>query len=223
MSSKSIVVNALTFARVPLIFLWAVFAVWEELVAGGPNGGPAPTLAVLASIAMLLSGLTDLWDGQLARKWNVVSTLGKMADPLMDKVFYLVAFPVLVWQSVHSGAGEVQSLALLALTILYLLRDTWVTFLRSVAAMFGADVSAMWIGKVRTALSFPGAGWIYAWLCFRAFAPFRADNALVNVVWPASVLFVEALLAVLTIASLVVYTRAYASYLKRALEQIEDL
>jgi phosphatidylglycerophosphate synthase len=166
---------------------------------------------------MLLSGLTDLWDGWLARRWNVVSTLGKMADPLMDKVFYLVAFPVLVWISCHSGLGDRFTLSLLSLTVLYLLRDTWVTFMRSVGTMYGADVAAMWLGKVRTALSFPGAGWIYAYLCFRRFEPFRADNALVNFVWPASVFAVEALLAALTLASLFTYTRAYMGYLRRAM------
>ena len=224
MSRKSLFVNALTFARVPLIFLWAVFAVWQELDAGSSGAsGPSVLLAVLASLGMLLSGLTDLWDGKLARQWGVVSALGKMADPLMDKVFYLVAFPVLVWHAAHSGAGELQTLSLLALTVLYLLRDTWVTFLRSVGTMYGADVGAMWLGKVRTALSFPGAGWIYAYLCFRWFEPFRADNTLVNVVWPASVLFVEAFLAALTFVSLVTYTRAYMPYLKRALERKENL
>ena len=224
MSKKSLFVNALTFARVPLIFLWAAFAIWQELDAScGGRHEPSVTLAVLASLGMLLSGLTDLWDGRLARQWGVVSTLGKMADPLMDKVFYLVAFPVLVWHSSHSGAGELQTLSLLGLTVLYLLRDTWVTFLRSVGTMYGADVGAMWLGKVRTALSFPGAGWIYAYLCFRWFGPFRADNALVNVIWPASVLFVEAFLAVLTFVSLVTYTRSYMPYLKRALERKENL
>lgn len=224
MSRKSLFVNALTFARVPLIFLWAVFAVWQELDAGSSGAsGPSVLLAVLASLGMLLSGLTDLWDGKLARQWGVVSALGKMADPLMDKVFYLVAFPVLVWHAAHSGAGELQTLSLLGLTVLYLLRDTWVTFLRSVGTMFGADVAAMWLGKVRTALSFPGAGWIYAYLCFRRFEPFRADNVLVNVIWPASVLLVEAFLAVLTLVSLVTYTRAYMPYLKRALERKENL
>jgi len=223
-SKKSLFVNALTFARVPLIFLWAAFAIWQELdaVCGGRHG-PSVTLAVLASLGMLLSGLTDLWDGKLARQWGVVSALGKMADPLMDKVFYLVAFPVLVWHSSHSGAGELQTLSLLGLTVLYLLRDTWVTFLRSVGTMYGADVGAMWLGKVRTALSFPGAGWIYAYLCFRWFGPFRADNALVNVIWPTSVLLVEAFLAVLTFVSLVTYTRSYMPYLKRALERKENL
>ena len=224
MSKRALFVNALTFARVPLIFLWAAFAIWQELDAScGGRHEPSVTLAVLASLGMLLSGLTDLWDGLLARRWNVVSTLGKMADPLMDKVFYLVAFPVLVWHSSHSGAGELQTLSLLGLTVLYLLRDTWVTFLRSVGTMYGADVGAMWLGKVRTALSFPGAGWIYAYLCFRWFGPFRADNALVNVIWPAGVLFVEAFLAVLTFVSLVTYTRSYMPYLKRALERKENL
>ena len=224
MSKKALFVNALTFARVPLIFLWAGFAVWQELDAAcGGRQSPSLTLAVLASLGMLLSGLTDLWDGRLARQWGVVSTLGKMADPLMDKVFYLVAFPVLVWHAAHSGAGELQTLALLGLTILYLLRDTWVTFLRSVGTMYGADVGAMWLGKVRTALSFPGAGWIYVYLCFRWFDFLRVDNTLANVVWPASVLFVEAFLAVLTLVSLVTYTRAYMPYLKRALERKENL
>lgn len=216
--SRAVIVNALTFARVPLIFLWAVFAVWGELsVTDGGVRSPSALLAALASLSMLLSGLTDLWDGRLARQWNVVSRLGKMADPLMDKVFYLVAFPVLVWLSAHSGAGEVQTLSLLALTVLYLLRDTWVTFLRSVGALYGADVGAMWLGKVRTAVSFPGAGWVYAYLCFRWFEPFRADNALVNDVWPISVLAVEAFLAALTLISLVTYTRSYMPYLKKAL------
>jgi phosphatidylglycerophosphate synthase len=223
-SKKALFVNALTFARVPLIFLWAAFAIWQELDAAcGGRHAPSLTLAVLASLGMLFSGLTDLWDGKLARQWGVVSALGKMADPLMDKVFYLVAFPVLVWHAAHSGAGELQTLSLLGLTVLYLLRDTWVTFLRSVGTMYGADVGAMWLGKVRTALSFPGAGWIYVYLSFRWFDFLRVDNTLVNVVWPMSVMFVEALLAVLTFVSLVTYTRAYMPYLKRALERKENL
>ena len=220
MIRRSAIVNALTFSRVPLIFLWAAFAVWEEYARCGSGGtSTLATLAALASFAMLLSGLTDLWDGRLARQWGVVSRLGKMADPLMDKVFYIVAFPVLLWLACHSGAGEAHTMPLLALTVLYLLRDTWVTFMRSVGAMYGADVGAMWLGKVRTALSFPGAGWIYLYLSFRLIEPFRADNALVNVVWPASVFAVEALLAVLTLVSLVTYTRSYMPYLRMALEQ----
>ena len=221
MSRKSIFVNALTFARVPLIFLWAAFAVWAELAYGGESARPwcdwRFALVVAAGLCMLLSGMTDLWDGKLARRWNVVSTLGKMADPLMDKVFYLVAFPVLAWQTAHRGLGDAMEQSVLWLTVLYLLRDTWVTFMRSVGTMFGADVGAMWLGKVRTALSFPGAGWVY---CYLALSPMVAcESPWVTCAWPASVLFVEGFLAVLTLVSLVTYTRAYMPYLKRALER----
>ncbi len=216
MSSRSAAVNALTFARVPLIFIWAVLAVLQELHADPVSGGSF-WLAFAAGMFMLLSGLTDLWDGQLARKWNVVSTLGKMADPLMDKVFYLVAFPVLAWQTAHQGLGTTMEMSILLFTVLYLLRDTWVTFMRSIGTMYGADVGAMWLGKVRTALSFPAAGWIYTYLALHRMA--SADCPLVKTTWPTSVLAVEILLAALTLWSLYTYTSAYMPYLKRALEQ----
>ncbi len=216
MSRTSFIVNALTFARAPLIFLWALFAVWHEFTIG-PGGVGCVPLAVAACASMFLSGMTDLWDGRLARKWGVVSPLGKMSDPLMDKVFYLVAFPVLTWQCAHQGCGTAMELSLLSLTVFFLLRDTWVTFMRSVGAMYGADVGAMWSGKVRTAVSFPGAGWIYLYLAFRGMV--RPDCARALEVWTASVFAVEALLAALTAWSLFAYTKAYRQYLKRALEQ----
>jgi len=171
---------------------------------------------------MLLSGLTDLWDGQLARKWHVVSTLGKMADPLMDKIFYLVAFPTLLWLiPTHGGPfASAHALVMLLFTILYMLRDSWVTFLRSVGALFGADVAAMWLGKVRTALSFPGAGWVYAYL---ALSPFLKEGGLLSAAaeraWVFSCFAVEGVLMALTVLSLVTYTRSYWPYLKKSLSR----
>ena len=214
MAERSFIVNAITFARVPLIFAWLGFAVAQEYLGGWP-------LAVAACAMMLLSGLTDLWDGMLARKWNCVSTLGKMADPLMDKVFYLVAFPALTWQILHQGGAgaefQFHGLAMLAFTILYLLRDTWVTFMRSIGTMYGADVAAMWLGKVRTALSFPGAGWIYAYLAFSPMVPETEGGIVLKGYWLMSCFWVEGLLALLTVWSLFTYTAAYMPYLKRAL------
>ena len=209
--AQSRFVNALTFARVPLIFVWAVLAIVQEF-AGDGVGGLA--LALGACLAMLLSGLTDAWDGALARRWNVVSTLGKMADPLMDKIFYLVAFPVLSWQVLHQGGSECHALLMVGFTVLYMLRDTWVTFMRSVGALYGADVAAMWLGKVRTALSFPGAGWIYVYLCFHRLAPAAWERP-----WLVSCYVVEGGLVLLTLWSLHTYTVAYLPYLRRALER----
>ena len=203
----------MTFARVPLIFAWLSFAIVQEFRGGF-------WLAFWACAMMLLSGLTDAWDGKLARKWGVVSSLGKMADPLMDKVFYIVAFPALIWQILHQGGegAQVHALVMLGFTILYMIRDTWVTFLRSVGSIYGADVAAMWLGKVRTALSFPGAGWVYMYL---AFAPMvRGDECgMLKGYWLLSCYAVEGLLIVLTVWSLFTYTAAYWPYLKQALER----
>ena len=200
----------MTFARVPLIFAWLGFAIAQEFIGGFG-------LAFGACVMMLLSGLTDAWDGKLARKWGVVSALGKMADPLMDKVFYIVAFPALVWQIMHQGESNAHALVMMFFTILSMLRDTWVTFMRSVGTLYGADVAAMWLGKVRTALSFPGAGWIYAYLAFSPMVPETEGGIVLKGYWLMSCFWVEGLLALLTVWSLFTYTAAYMPYLKRAL------
>lgn len=207
MNAKALFVNALTFLRVPLILAWLILAVIEEFHY-------SPWLIFFAGAAMFFSGLTDAFDGMLARKWNVVSPLGKMADPLMDKVFYVVTFPALAWLLLKQGeAGH--SLVMLVFAILYILRDLWVTFLRAVGSLYGADGSAMWLGKVRTALSFPAAGWVYAYIAFHGlefFAPIEE-----YMLW--SCYLVEALMIILNIVSVCTYTRAYSCYLKKALER----
>ena len=207
MNAKKLFVNALTFLRVPLIVAWLVLAVAEEFHC-------SPWLIFFAGAAMFFSGLTDAFDGMLARRWNVVSPLGKMADPLMDKVFYVVTFPALAWLLLKQGESA-HSLVMLVFAILYILRDLWVTFLRAVGSLYGADGAAMWLGKVRTALSFPAAGWVYAYIVFHDmefFAPVEK-----YMLWSCYV--VEGLMITLNLVSSFTYTRAYSSYLKMALER----
>ena len=132
LTERSRFVNMLTLARVPLIAAWMLFALAEERYGGF-------ALGFFACAAMLLSGLTDLWDGWLARRWGVVSTFGKLADPLMDKIFYVVAFPTLLWLVTIRDGASFHSLLLLVFTILYILRDLWVTFMRAVGSVYGDD------------------------------------------------------------------------------------
>lgn len=215
MSSKfhSYFVNGLTFSRVPLIFAFMVCAVLSHHL---DHAG----YAVAACILLTLSGLSDLFDGKLARKWQVVSTFGKLADPLMDKVFFIVSFPTLLWLIGAQGGNRVHACVMLAFTVLYILRDQWVTFLRAVASSYHADVSAMWLGKVRTALSFPAAGYIYLYLAFRKFIPqwFDAASAAqvdAGMLW--SVYAIEAFLIGLNVYSCAVYTKVYWPYMVRAI------
>jgi phosphatidylglycerophosphate synthase len=103
---------------------------------------------------MLLSAITDLLDGWFARRFKVTSRLGTYADPLTDKIFYLTTFPTLVYLADRVGQWQ-HARVLLALTILFLLRDQWVSFLRSIGALHNLDAKANWSGKARTVISFP--------------------------------------------------------------------
>ena len=209
MSSRvhSYLVNALTFSRVPLIFGFLICAVLAQT-----RGSLA--LALAAGALMFLAGISDLYDGKLARRWQVVSTFGKLADPLMDKVFFIVTFPTLLWLIGAQRGPAAHAALMLVFTVLYILRDQWVTFLRSVAAAYQADVGAMWLGKVRTALSFPCAGWVYAYLCLHRVFPASWSGP-----WLVSCYVAEIALILLTLWSLHTYTQAYLPYLKKALER----
>jgi CDP-diacylglycerol--glycerol-3-phosphate 3-phosphatidyltransferase len=202
----SVFVNALTFSRVPLIFGFMVCAVVAQRQA-------CPCYAAAALLLMFLAGISDLFDGHLARRWRVVSTFGKLADPLMDKVFFIVSFPTLLWLIGAQGENRAHAILMLVFTVLYILRDQWVTFLRAVASTYHADVSAMWLGKVRTALSFPAAGMIYFYLAFHGYFPAQLDFWFL-----ASVYAVEGGLILLNVYSCIVYTRAYWPYLMMALK-----
>ena len=199
-------VNALTLSRVPLIFAFMACAVAAHHCADW-------RYAAAACAFMGLAGLTDLADGRLARRWGVVSAFGKLADPLMDKVFFIVSFPTLLWLIAVQGESRLHAALMLVFTVLYILRDQWVTFLRAVAAAYSADVSAMWLGKVRTALSFPAAGLIYFYLAFHHLLP--GEEWTGPALW--CVYAVELFLIVLNVYSCLVYTRAYWPYMVRAM------
>ena len=203
---RSVFVNALTVSRVPFIVAFMAFA-----VAAALRGGSL-ALEICAGFCMFVAGITDLFDGMLARRWSVVSTFGKMADPLMDKVFFIVTFPTLLWIIGWRDNRDPHALVMLAFTVLYILRDQWVTFLRSVGSYYKADNGALWLGKVRTALSFPAAGYIYAYLAFGHYLPEAAQR---GVLWSCYAL--EGLLILLNLWSMVRYTGHYSEYLKRAI------
>ena len=149
-------VQALTLVRVPLIFLFLGVSVFCE--------HPLREFwFVVAFTAMILSAVTDLFDGYFARKFKVTSRLGSYADPMTDKVFYLTTFPTLVYLADRVGQ-QAHARALLGLAILFLLRDQWVSFLRSLGALHDLSAKANWSGKARTLISFPTICVIYYYL-----------------------------------------------------------
>ncbi len=127
--------NLLTMARIVMIPLF--LALLDE---------DTPRAGFWAALVFTLAALTDLVDGWLARKMNVVSVLGKLLDPLADK---LIVMACLVWMV---PMGRIPAWVV----VLLLGRDIAVTGLRSVAASEGVVIAAGEEGKAKTALQMIG-------------------------------------------------------------------
>jgi len=199
-------VQALTLVRVPLIFLFLGVSVF--------CGYPLPDLWFLVAFAaMILSAVTDLFDGYFARKFRVSSRLGGYADPMMDKVFYLTTFPTLVYLAARIGQHG-HARFLLVLAILFLLRDQWVTFLRSLGALHDMSAKANWSGKVRTLISFPTICLIYYYLQAPPGWGLQVPDALV--------FGAEVLSMVINFVSIAVYSRHFWPALRAELRLPSD-
>ncbi len=98
---------------------------------------------------------TDWLDGAAARRWNAVSTAGKLLDPFADALFCMIVFFVFARPHTSQGGGRfVFHMPLWGLAIL-IAREALVTFVvRPVAWAYGVVVAASWIGKAKTGLQF---------------------------------------------------------------------
>jgi CDP-diacylglycerol--glycerol-3-phosphate 3-phosphatidyltransferase len=99
-----------------------------------------PASRILATVIFALASLTDMLDGQIARKYNMVTNFGKLMDPLADKVLTAAAMICLV------ELGDLA--AWIAVVIIF--REYLITGLRSVAASENIVVAANIWGKVKT-------------------------------------------------------------------------
>lgn len=101
---------------------------------------PNPATCLLAMIAFVLASVTDFFDGLLARKYNLVSSMGKLLDPLADKLLVTSALIMLV------QLGWLQAW----IVILIIGREMTVTGVRAMAADRGQVIAADKYGKMKT-------------------------------------------------------------------------
>jgi len=102
-------------------------------------------IIALAAFFLFLSGaLTDLADGYLARKYGIVTVLGKLMDPLADKM--LVATPLIMLIPMDRIPSWV--------SVLIISRELAVTGLRGLAAASGIVVSASGLGKIKSVFQY---------------------------------------------------------------------
>ena len=93
-----------------------------------------------ASLLFVLASVTDFFDGYIAREWNQMTMLGAILDPLADKMLTLAAFLGLM------VVGEASPWAIYIIIV----RELFITGIRTVAVSEGISVKASWAGKVKT-------------------------------------------------------------------------
>jgi len=102
---------------------------------------PNPLRALLAGIVFSLASATDWLDGYLARKWGQVTKMGKLLDPIADKILIMAALVTLVEirsDIVHSW-----------MAIILIGREFAVTGLRAIASSEGIIIPAETVGKYK--------------------------------------------------------------------------
>jgi CDP-diacylglycerol--glycerol-3-phosphate 3-phosphatidyltransferase len=99
-----------------------------------------PTFQFIAALLFLLASITDSLDGYLARRYGLVTTLGKFLDPLADKLLIVTTLIALI------PSREVP----FWIVIVIVGREIAVTGLRGIAASQGIVISASIWGKYKT-------------------------------------------------------------------------
>jgi nicotinamide-nucleotide amidase len=96
----------------------------------------------LAAALFIVFSLTDILDGEIARRRGTVSNFGKFLDPLADKLFVLSVLIVLVQEGLVAAW----------IVVVIFSRELIITILRSVAAAQGRVISAAPLGKTKTVM-----------------------------------------------------------------------
>jgi CDP-diacylglycerol--glycerol-3-phosphate 3-phosphatidyltransferase len=126
--------NAVSMARIAMAPVLIVMLLGE----------PGQLMSFVAAVIFLAVALTDWLDGYLARRLNVVTTLGKFLDPVSDKIVILTALVMLV------PLDRVPAW----MVALILAREIAVTGLRAIAVEQGVVIAASWQGKTKVVMQF---------------------------------------------------------------------
>ena len=140
--------NKLTIFRIVLVpitllvylFPYEQFGIHFLSIEFGPTSVSYLNLIVLG--IFIIASFTDFLDGNLARRKNLITTFGKFADPIADKLLVNSLFIVLAYKHIIPVVP----------VILMLARDTVVDGCRMIAASNGVVVAAGILGKLKTVL-----------------------------------------------------------------------
>ena len=135
--------NKLTISRVIAIPVFIVLFMLSFYNIGSINIGSTYKIDIfrfLAGVVFVLASITDYFDGQIARKYNLVSNFGKLMDPLADKMLVITALVLL------TESHEVNFLC----TLVVILRELTISSIRLLALEKNIVIAASIWGKLKT-------------------------------------------------------------------------
>ena len=140
---------------------------------------------IVPAIVYILTALTDMLDGKIARKYNLVTDFGKFIDPLADKFMVLSSMiALLVWMILLGNVTL--ALVFVWVVLIILLRELGVTSLRLVVAgKNGIVVAASMLGKIKTVSQMIGT----VIIILEPMIPFFSDNHVLSYVSMAIMAF----------------------------------
>ena len=124
--------NKLTTLRVIMIPFFVFFLLWQN--------GENYTFRMIALALFIIASLTDLLDGKIARKYNLVTNFGKFMDPLADKLLVCSALICLI---------ELNALPAW-MVIIIISREFIISGFRLIASDNGVVIAASYWGKLKT-------------------------------------------------------------------------
>jgi CDP-diacylglycerol---glycerol-3-phosphate 3-phosphatidyltransferase len=140
-------------------------------------------------VLFVIAAGTDWLDGYYARKYSMVTTLGRILDPFADKVVICGTFMFL---AVDKGIIEFPYGLQMWMVVVVVARELLVTTIRSFIEERGGDFSAKWSGKIKMALQCVAAGACIVFLTYvrqepPQTAPLWVTCTMVAFVWAAVV------------------------------------
>jgi len=132
--------NLLTGARLLLVPVFVALVVVSQMTR--------PGWQIAACVVFLIASMTDLLDGWIARRFDLVTSFGKVADPIADKALTGAALVLLSWYDLLPWW----------VTALILVREWGVTAIRFWVIRYGV-IAASHGGKVKTALQIAAIVW----------------------------------------------------------------
>lgn len=186
--------NQLTILRMILIpvFVGCYIYIENLLIAG-----------IVAAVIFAVASLTDMLDGKIARKYNLVTNFGKVMDPLADKALVFSAFLVLA-----AKVEELDGIMIWACVIVFI-RELGVTSIRLACAKSNVNLAANFFGKAKTVTQM---ACILVVLIEHALIASKTINLGACNYLASFILIV--LMSIMTVGSGINYLKGYMPYLK---------